>query len=55
MDYFNTNIITRHDDIMTLNSWWVDHFNFILTMPWLNSDEKESIRDEMHEYLCYDV
>lgn len=55
MDFFNTNIIRRHDDIMMLNSWQVDHLNFIAGFPWLNDDERESIRDEMHQYLCYDV
>lgn len=55
MDYFNTNIINRHDDIMTLNAWMVDHFNFVLTMPWLTDDEVDSYKDEMAQYLCYDV
>ena len=55
MDYFNSNIVERHDNIMTLNGWMVEHFNFVRSMPWLSDEEQESLKDEMSMYLCYDV
>jgi hypothetical protein len=55
MDYFNTNIIARHDDIMMLNGWQVDFFNMMLTLPWLTESEIDMYEDEKAMYLCYDV
>jgi hypothetical protein len=55
LNYFNTNIVARHDDIMTLNAWQVDFFNMILNFPWLNDAERDFYEDEMASYLCYDV
>lgn len=54
-NYFNTNIVERHDDIMLLNSWMVDTFNFMLSMPWLSECEQDALEDELQSYLCYDV
>lgn len=55
LNYFNTDIVSRHDDIMTLNAWQVDFFNMMLTLPWLNDAERDIYEDEMASYLCYDV
>ena len=55
MNYFNTNIIARHDDIMTLNSWQVDFFNMMLGLTFLNDSERDMYEEEMKTYLCYDV
>lgn len=55
MDYFNTNIVARHEDIITLNAWMVEHFNFVLSMPWLTDAEVDMYEDEKAMYLCYDV
>lgn len=54
-NYFNTDIIRNHDEIMLLNGWMVEHFNFVLTLPWMSDDEIDSYEDEMASYLCYDV
>lgn len=55
MNYFNTRIIERHDDIMMLNSWMVDTFNVMLSFPWLSEGEQDALEDELASYLCYDV
>jgi hypothetical protein len=55
MDYFNTNIIRNHDDIMMLNAWQVDFFNMMLGLVWLNDSERDMYEEEMKSYLCYDV
>ena len=54
-NYFNTNIIRNHDDIMRLNAWMVDHLNFMLTISWLNDSERSMYEDEIASYLCYDI
>jgi len=55
MNYFNTNIIRNHDDIMTLNNWQVDFFNMMLGFTWLNDSERDIYAEEKKTYLCYDV
>ena len=55
MNYFNTNIIRNHDDIMTLNNWQVDFFNMMLGFTWLNDSERDMYEEEKKTYLCYDV
>jgi hypothetical protein len=55
MDYFNTNIVARHDDIMTLNRWQAEFFNMMLSLPWLTEGERDMYEEEMKSYLCYDV
>jgi len=54
-NYFNTDIIRNHDDIMTLNNWQVDFFNMMLGFSWLNDNERDMYQDELRSYLCYDV
>jgi hypothetical protein len=55
MNYFNTRIIENHDDIMTLNSWQADFFNYMASLPWLNDNERDMYEDEIKSYRCYDV
>ena len=55
MDFFNTNIISRHDDIMMLNSWQVDHYNFMLGLSWISDADRSIYEEEKATYLCYDV
>jgi hypothetical protein len=55
MNYFNTNIINRHDDIMTLNAWQVDFFNMMLGLSWLSDSERSTYEDDLRAHLCYDV
>jgi hypothetical protein len=55
VNYFNQQIIARHDDIMMLNAWQVDFFNMMLTLPWLNDNERDMYEDELRAHLCYDV
>jgi hypothetical protein len=55
MDFYNSNIIARHDEIMVLNAMWVDHFNFMLGLPFNTDAENSMYQDEMAFYLCYDV
>ena len=54
VNFFNTNIVGRHDDIMTLNAWMADTFNILLQAPWLSDDERDFLHDEMlsiHQYI----
>jgi hypothetical protein len=55
VDYFNTKIVEHHDDIMMLNSWQVDFFNMMISLPWLTDNQRDMYEDEMKSYLCYDV
>ena len=55
MDYFNDDIVARHTETTTLNAWMVEHFNFMMSMPWLTESEVEMYHDEKAMYLCYDV
>jgi hypothetical protein len=55
MNYFNTRIIENHDDIMTLNNWQSDFFNYMASLPWLNDNERDMYEDEIKSYRCYDV
>ena len=55
VNFFNTNIVGRHDDTMTLNAWMADTFNILLQAPWLSDDERDFLHDEMRSYICYDV
>jgi len=55
MNYFNSDIIRNHDDIMTLNNWQVDFFNMMAGLSWLTDNERDMYTDEMKTYLCYDV
>jgi hypothetical protein len=55
MNYFNTDIVARHDDIMTLNAWQAEFFNMMAGLPWLNDSQRDMYEDEFKSYLCYDV
>lgn len=55
VNYFNSDIIRNHDDIMTLNNWQVDFFNMMAGLSWLTDNERDMYEDEMKSYLCYDV
>lgn len=56
MNYYNTNIVRNHDHIMKLNSGWVDHLNFLMSLTAIVDDwEMELIEDEFRSSICYDV
>jgi hypothetical protein len=55
MDYFNSNIIQRHDEHMTLNNWMVDHFSFMMGLSFITEAEHDLYAEEKATYLCYDV
>jgi hypothetical protein len=55
VNYFNTNIVANHNDIMTLNAWQAEFFNMMAGLPWLNDNERDMYEDEFKSYLCYDV
>jgi hypothetical protein len=54
-NYFNTNVVANHNDIMTLNAWQAEFFNMMAGLPWLNDNERDMYEDEFKSYLCYDV
>lgn len=45
----------RHDYIMEVCAIWVDHYNFMASLPWNTQAEQKQFEEEMSEYLCYDV
>lgn len=47
--------IKNHDWIMENSNQWVDHYNFLLTLPWNDEWYEEMIKDELNEYKFYDV
>ncbi len=54
-NFFNTRIIERHDDIMMLNRWQVEFYDFCMTMPWNTEAENDEFNDLKKSFLCYDV
>jgi hypothetical protein len=54
-DFFNTNIIKNHDDIMMLNSWMVEHWDYCMSLPWNTQEQNDELYDLKKSYLCYDV
>lgn len=54
-NYFNQDIIRRHDDIMLLNSWMVECYDFALTLPWQTEADRAWNYDMKKAHLCYDV
>ena len=55
MNYFNKNIIQRHDDIMKLNEDWLQFLNFLLTLHFWDDSDNLMIHDEILATRCYDV
>jgi hypothetical protein len=55
VNYFNADIVGNHNDIMMLNSWQVQFFNMMLTLPWLTDEQQDMYEDELRAHLCYDV
>ena len=45
----------EHDYKMTNCASCVDHYNFLLGLTMNTEEEKVIYREEMLEYLCYDV
>jgi hypothetical protein len=49
------NRASAHESIMDSCARWVDHYNFMASIPWNTEAETEQFLYEMSEYLCYDV
>jgi hypothetical protein len=49
------NRVVAHEDIMAACARWVDHYNFMASIPWNTEAETAMFKEEMTEYLCYDV
>jgi sensor domain CHASE-containing protein len=49
------NRMSDHDAIMAACALWVDHYNFMLSIPWNTEADNAMFQEEMIEYLCYDV
>ena len=49
------NRISAHDSIMEACARWVDHYNFMASIPWNTDADQAQFEYEMTEYLCYDV
>lgn len=56
MDFYNTDIIRNHDEIMNLNASWVSYLNFLLSIHVIVPDwELQLIEDEFRGTICYDI
>lgn len=53
--YYNHDQVSNHDHIMSMCAQWVDHYNFMASIPWNTKAEQSLFEEEMTEYLCYDV
>jgi hypothetical protein len=47
--------IDNHDVLMMTCAMWVEHYNFLMSIPWNTDADKEIFEEEMREHLCYDV
>lgn len=45
----------EHDYKMNSCASWVEHYNFLLGLKMNTEEEKVIYKEEMAEYLCYDV
>ncbi len=54
-NYFNSSIISRHDDHMYLNNMMAEHYDFCLNLPWSSEADKAWNYDMKKAHLCYDV
>ncbi len=51
-NYYNSNIIDRHDSIHDLTMSWAEHINFLMSLMY--NKEDESIMRSLHnEYLAH--
>lgn len=55
MNYYNSKIVERHDDIMHLNEQWNQFLNFLLTLHFWDDCDNKMIHDEILATRCYDV
>lgn len=55
MNYYNTNVINRHEHIMELNEQWAQFLNFLLTLHFWDDYENKLVEDELKGTICYDV
>jgi len=49
------NRVVAHESIMSACATWVDHYNFMASLPWLSDADRQMFLQEKSEYLCYDV
>jgi hypothetical protein len=54
-NYYNTNVIDRHDDIHNMCNCWSGFYNAMLTMPWLTESDIVSIHEEYEQYKMFDL
>jgi len=56
-NYFNNNIIGKHDDIMFLNNMMAETYDFCIYVAerFGNESDREWNYQQKRFYLCYDV
>jgi hypothetical protein len=54
-DLYNNHIIDRHDFVSKMCMEWVEHYSFLLNLRSPDEPVYELFREEMKEYLCYDI
>jgi|688.fasta_scaffold2878896_1 hypothetical protein len=45
----------NHDVITEICSMYLNHYNFLLTLPWIEEWERDYYLDEIREYKLFDV
>jgi len=51
-NYYNSNIIDRHDSIHDLTMNWAEHINFLMSL--MSNKEDKSVMQSLHnEYLAH--
>ncbi len=54
-DFYNNNIVERHDFVSKMCMEWVEHYSFLLNFRNPEEPDYKLFRKEMKQYLCYDI
>ncbi len=49
------NKIENHEWIMTIGNEMVDHYNFLLTLPWNDGWSEQTFENELKQHRFYEV
>lgn len=54
LNFFNSNIIEHHEDIVTCVNHWVDHYNNMIITA-LDDYQRQTFQNEFDSYKLYDI
>ena len=57
MNYFNTQIVARHDDHLYLNNSMAETYDFCIGLAelFMNDSDRAWYTDQKRAHICYDV